>query len=189
MKLTSGRYSLLKSDRNFQKLNVEFLLITLAQNMQYIFLVLQLLSIFNVINFNLNPDHFPNLTISGEINKIKSYSFNPISIYGHFLYVFYEAMKSVTLTFIGHIKQNIFSAGIIAILIVNIWLLYSGMSYGHDTRTSRKRNIVFELMKDVLKGGNLLEDALWMMFILDIIVFITTPTKSHIYFLLGLYLV
>ena len=189
MKLTEQRYHLLRNDRNFQKLNVEFLLITLAQNMQYIFLVLQLLSIFNVINFNLNPDHFPSLTISGEISTIKSYSFNPIYAYGHFLYVFYEAMRSVTLTFVDHIKSNIFSAGIVAILIVNIWLLYSGMSYGHDTGASRKRNIVFELMKDILKSGNLLEDALWMMFILDIIVFITTPEKSHIYLLLGLYLI
>src|SRR3989304_6057600 len=153
MKLTDHRYQLLRSDRNFQKLNVEFLLITLAQNMQYIFLVMQLLSMFNVINFNLNPDHFPTLTISGEINKIKSYSFNPVYIYGHFLYVFYEAMRSVTMTFIDHIKANIFLTGIVAILIVNIWLLYSGMSYGHDSRASRKRNIIFELMKDIMKRG------------------------------------
>ena len=189
MKLTSQRYSLLKNDRNFQKLNVEFLLITMAQNMQYIFLVLQLLGLLNVINFSLNPDQFPSLTITGEFNTFKSYSFNPVYIYGHFLYVFYEAMRSATITFIDHIRANIFSAGIVAILIVNIWLLYSGMSYGHDTGTSRKRNIALELMKDILKSGNLLEDALWMMFILDIIVFITTPTKTHIYFLLGLYLV
>jgi len=189
MKLTAQRYALLKNDRNFQKLNVEFLLITLAQNMQYVFLVLQLLGILNVINFSLNPDHFPSLTITGEFSTFKSHSFNPVYIYGHFLYVFYEAMRSVTLTFIDHIRANPFSAGIVAILIVNIWLLYSGMSYGHDNRSARKRNIVIELMKDVLKSGNLLEDALWMMFILDIIVFITTPTKSHIYFLLGVYLV
>ncbi|MBW3023151.1 hypothetical protein KY308_03540 [Candidatus Woesearchaeota archaeon] len=189
MKLTPHKYHLLKNDRNFQKLNVEFLMMTLAQNMQYIFLVLQLLSIFNIINFNLNPDHFPKLTISGELAVIKNHSFNPIYIYGHFLYVFYEAMRSLTLTFIDHVKDNIFSAGIIVIILVNMWLLYSGMSYGADMRASKRRNIIFSLIKDVLKRGNTLEDALWMMFIIDIIVFITTPTKEHILFLLGLYLV
>ncbi|MEM4336495.1 MAG: hypothetical protein QXG86_00625 [Candidatus Woesearchaeota archaeon] len=188
MESEEKKYILLKGSRGFQKLTAEFLIINIAHNMQYIFLVMQILSIFNIVNFNLNPSYFPELSIRGEVKKVEELSFNPLYIYGHFLYVFYEVMKSVTLTFVDHLRQNIFTGGIIAILLVNIWLAYSTMNYAYENKTKLKSNIIFELVKKAIKEGNPLEDALWMMFVIDIVVFITTPTKSHIYFLFFIYL-
>lgn len=186
MKITH-RHKLLRGSHNFQKLNFEFLFVAMVKNLAYVFLILQLLSIFGIINFQLNPDHFPSLSIMGELAKFKEMGFNPISIYLHFIGIFFAVVKAVTLTFIDHIKDSPFTASIIAILLVNMFLLYRGMSHGSARESWKKRSIFKFLFSDILKGGNLLEDALFMMFIIDAIIFITIPERSHIYFLLAIY--
>ncbi len=183
------RHKLLRKSRNYQKLTFEFLFYSLAKNLAYIFLVLQLLNILGIINFDLDPDHFPALSLSGQWAQFQSFNFNPISIYLHFIWIFFLVVRAVTLTFIDHITSSPFTAGIIAILLVNMFLLYKGMSHGAARESWKKRSIFKFMFKEVLKGGNLLEDALFMMFMIDVIIFITTPEKSHIFFLLAVYLV
>lgn len=61
------RYHALRYNPNFEKLNVEFLIITLAEKIEYILLVLTALFLLNLGGFNLNPVHFPDLSISGEL--------------------------------------------------------------------------------------------------------------------------
>jgi len=183
------RHKLLRGSRHFEKLTFEFLFVSLAKNLAYIFLVLQLLSIFGVINFELDPDHFPNLTLKGELRKFQQMGFNPVSIYLHFIGIFFAVVKAVTLTFVDHIIESPFTAGIVAILLVNMFLLYRGMSHGSARESWKKRSIFKFMFTDILKKGNLLEDALFMMFVIDAIIFITIPEKSHIYFLMALYAV
>ncbi len=188
MKVTH-RHKLLRGSKNFQKLNFEFLFYSLAKNLAYIFLALQLLNLFGIINFDLDPEHFPRLTLQGELSTFLSFNLNPISIYLHFIWVFFLVVRSVTLTFVDHIIASPFSAGIIVVLLFNMFLLYRGMSHGAARESWKKRSIFKFMFKDIMKEGNLLEDALFMMFIIDIIIFITIPERSHIFFLLALYLI
>ena len=183
------RHILLRGSSNFQKLTFEFLFMSLANNINYIFLLLQLLSIFGIVNFNPNPDHFPPLTMLGELAKFQSFGFNPILIYWHFITIFFLVVKSVTLTFIDHIKTSPLTAGIIAILLSNMYFLYRSFSYGSAREHWGRRSIFKWMFRDILKGGNLLQDALFMMFVIDIIVFVTTPKITHLYFLIAIYLV
>lgn len=182
------RHILLRGSSSFQKLTFEFLFVSLAKNINYIFMVLQLLGIFGIVNFNPNPEHFPPLTILGELAKFKSFGFNPLLIYWHFITIFFLVVKSVTLTFIDHIKRSPFSAGIVALLLSNMYLLYRSFSYGAAREYWHKRSIFKFIFSDILKEGNFLEDALFMMFVIDIIVFVTTPKIIHIYFLIAIYL-
>ncbi len=188
MKLTH-RHQLLRGSSNFQKLTFEFLFYSLASNINYIFLVLQLLNFFAIVNFNPNPDHFPPLTILGELAKFQSFGFNPFLVYWHFIAVFFLVAKSVTLTFIDHIRTSPFTAGIVAILLSNMFLLYRSFSYGSAREHWNKRSIFKWMFSDIMKGGNLLEDALFMMFVIDIIVFVVTPERNHLYLLIAFYLV
>lgn len=188
MKLTH-RHQLLRGSSNYQKLTFEFLFFSMAKNIPYIFLALQLLNIFGVVNFNINPDNFPSLSIGSELAKFAEMSFNPFLIYWHFITIFFLVVKSVTLTFIDHIRTSPITAGIVAVIVANMFLLYRSLSYGAAREHWNKRSIFKWMFSDILKGGNLLEDALFMMFVVDIIVFITNPERSHLYFLLAVYLV
>ena len=183
------RHLLLRGSHNFQKLTFEFLFMSLANNINYIFMALQVLSIFGIVNFNPNPNHFPPLTMLGELAKFQSFGFNPLLIYWHFITVFFLVVKSVTLTFIDHIRTSPFTAGIVAILLSNMYLLYRSFSYGAARENWGRRSIFKWMFSDILKGGNLLQDALFMMFVIDIIVFVTTPAKTHLYFLIAIYLI
>jgi len=183
------RHILLRGSSNFQKLTFEFLFMSLANNIDYIFMALQVLSIFGIVNFNPNPDHFPPLTMLGELAKFQSFGFNPLLIYWHFITVFFLVVKSVTLTFIDHIRTSPFTAGIVAVLLSNMYLLYRSFSYGAAREHWGRRSIFKWMFRDILKGGNLFEDALFMMFVIDIIVFVTTPKITHLYFLIAFYLV
>lgn len=168
------------------RLSVEFLLTALAKNIQYIILVLELLALFGVVNFNLNPDHFPTLTLQGEWNKVVEFTYNPIFIYGHYLAVFFAIAKGFALSFFDTLRFNVFPAAIISLLIVNIWLTYSRLRYGEY---SKNTGITFikKMMKRVFTNSNFIENSLWMIFFVDFIVLITTPDKLHILFLLILY--
>jgi hypothetical protein len=188
MKLTH-RHQLLRGSSNNQKLTFEFLFFSMAKNIPYIFLALQLLNIFGVVNFNINPDNFPSLSILGELGKFKEMGFNPFLIYWHFITIFFLVVKSVTLTFISHIQTSPITAGIVAIIVANIFLLYRSLSYGAARENWNRRSILKWMFSDILKEGNLLEDALFMMFVVDIIVFVVTPETSHLYFLIAVYLV
>ncbi|MDD5650489.1 MAG: hypothetical protein PHF86_08755 [Candidatus Nanoarchaeia archaeon] len=163
-----------------ESVTLEFLIKTLAKNLQYIFLVLATLNLLNILNFNLNPQHFPNLSINSEISKIIDYTYNPIFIYGHYLYIFFLIIKGFATSFIETIQTNWISAMIISLLIVNIWFLYSKMS--------NKKNVLSELTKNVWSESNILERGLWVIFFLDIITIITTPGELEIIALIIVYL-
>ena len=163
----------------YYNVNAEFLIKAIAKNFQYIFLVAELLSIFGLINFNLNPKHFPELTLKSEILVFPKYTYNPVFIYGHYLYVFILIIKGFAVSFIEIIKQNWIPALAICLLIVNIWFAYT---------KHKKEKVHVKLAKSLWRESNLLERCLWMMFFIDILVFITSPGKLDIIFLTILYL-
>lgn len=169
-----------------ERLTVEFLLTTVAKNLQYIILVLEALALFGIVNFTLNPQHFPTLTLIGEWNKVVSFTYNPIFIYGHYLYVFYSMAKGFALTFFNTLKFNVFPAAIMTVLIVNLWLTYSRLRYGEYSKNTGV-TFIRKMMKSVFANSNFIENSLWMIFFVDFIVVITTPTKFHIIFLLLVY--
>lgn len=181
------RYEALKHNPNFEKLNVEFLIITLAENIEYIILVLTALGLLNLIDFNLNPSHFPRLSFGGEISHMKALGYNPITIYGHFLYVFFLVTKGFAIGFFDTVKTTSAYALIVVFLIVNIWLAYSKLKYGYDQRSSKGHNVFIDMMKNYLFSSTLIERSLWMFFFIDMMVFLTTPSKDEVYFLLVLY--
>ncbi|MCX8147486.1 MAG: hypothetical protein N3D84_03395, partial [Candidatus Woesearchaeota archaeon] len=80
-----------------------------------------------------------------------------------------------------------YSALIVAFLIVNIWLAYSKLKYGYDKVSSRRHNVFIDMLKRYLFSSNLIERSLWMLFFIDLMVFLTSPSKSEIIFLLVLY--
>ncbi|PIN86742.1 hypothetical protein COV19_03330 [Candidatus Woesearchaeota archaeon CG10_big_fil_rev_8_21_14_0_10_44_13] len=181
------RYEALKHNPNFEKLSVEFLIIKLAENIEYIVLVLTALGLIGFIDFNLNPSHFPALGISNEILHIKSLGYNPITIYGHFLYVFYLITKGFALGFFETVKTTSNYALIVVFLIANIWIAYSKLKYGYDNKSSKGHNVFLEMLKNYLFSSNFIERSLWMLFFVDLMVFLTTPSKDEVYFLLAIY--
>ena len=166
--------------RYSHEVTLEFLVETIAKNLQYIFLVLQSLNLLKIINFNLNPSHFPGLSIQSEIGKIVGYTYNPIFIYGHYLYVFFLVAKGFALGFFETIKNNWIPALVACLLIVNIWFLYSRVSY-------KKTDVLSKLAKSTWATSDILERGLWAMFFIDIMSFITTPDKIDILFLIIIY--
>ncbi|MBU0929649.1 MAG: hypothetical protein KJ623_01100 [Nanoarchaeota archaeon] len=174
--------------RYSDSVSIEFLIKTIAKNLQYIFLILGTLNLLNIIDFNLNPKHFPTLTISSEISKIVSYTYNPIFIYGHYFYVFFSIIKGFALGFFETIKTNWITGAIICILIVNIWLLYNKVSFSYGKSLWKIEGILGKLSKSIWEESNLLERGLWMIFFIDLMVLITTPGRLDILFLLIIYL-
>lgn len=181
------RYEALKYNPNFEKLNVEFLIVKLAENIEYVFLVLGILALLNAVDFNLNPAHFPRLSISGEIAHIKALGYNPITIYGHFLWIFFLVTKGFAMGFFETVKTTSTYALIVVFLIVNIWLAYSKLKYGYDQKSSKSHNVFFDMLKNYLFSSSLIERSLWMLFFIDLMIFLTAPSKEEIYFLLILY--
>ncbi len=161
--------------------SLTFLIESLAKNLQYVFLVVQSLSLLGVINFDLNPNNFPILSITSEINIFSQYTYNPVFIYGHYLYIFLLIAKGFALSFIDALRNNTIASIIIALLIVNIWLLYK-----RKTRTSD--SVLKKITKSIWRESNIFERSLWMIFFIDLMVFITSPKKLDILFLLILYL-
>lgn len=175
--------------RYSRELTLEFLIETIAKNLQYIFLILGSLNLIGVIDFNLNPKHFPELSITSEIGKIVNYTYNPIFIYGHYLYVFFSIAKGFALGFFETIKSNWITGAIVCLLIVNIWLLYSKINLNpYGKNLWKLESILGRLSKSIWHQSNLLEKGLWMMFFLDLVIFITTPEKMDILFLIIIYL-
>ncbi|MBU0535619.1 MAG: hypothetical protein KKE20_01540 [Nanoarchaeota archaeon] len=181
------RYEALKHNPNFEKLNVEFLIFTLAENIEYIVLVLTALALIGLADFNLNPIHFPHLSLGAEWSYIKSVSFNPFMIYGHFVWVFFLITKGFALGFFETVKTTSYTALVVVFLIVNIWLAYSKLKYGYSERASKKHNMFLDMLKKYLFTSELLERSLWMLFFIDLMVLITTPSRDEIYALLILY--
>ncbi|MBS3163420.1 hypothetical protein J4427_01905 [Candidatus Woesearchaeota archaeon] len=175
--------------RYSRELTLEFLVETIAKNLQYIFLVLGVLNLTGVIDFQLNPKHFPSLSISSEISKIVGYTYNPIFIYGHYLYVFFLIAKGFALGFFETIKTNWITGAIVCILIVNIWMLYNKINLSPYGKSVWKiESVLGRLSKSIWRESNLLEKGLWMMFFLDLVIFITTPKEMGILFLIIIYL-
>jgi hypothetical protein len=181
------RYNSLKFNKNFEKLNVEFLIITLAEKIEYILLILGLLAVLHFTTFNLNPAHFPHLSISGELAHIKDLGYNPITIYGHFIWIFFLVTKGFALGFFNTVKSESSYAIITALTIVNIWLAYSKMKYGYDNSSSKNHNVFLDMMKNYLFSSTLIERSLWTLFFIDLMTFLTQPSRNSIYFLLILY--
>ena len=171
---------------DYDKVTVEFLLTTIAKNIQYIILVLEALALIGIISFSLNPQHFPSLSLSWEWNKIVSYTYNPFFIYAHYLYVFFSIAKGFALSFFNTLKFNPFPASIMAILIVNLWLTYSRLRYGENS-SGTGISFTKKMLKSVFASSNFIENSLWMIFFVDFIVLITTPTKLHVLFMLIAY--
>lgn len=182
------RYHALKNNRNFSKLNVEFLLFALAKNVEYLFLILQGLSIIGLVNFRVNLRYLPSLTLKGEWFNFVGHSFNPFWLYYRFMEVFFLVIKGILMNFVEALRSNLVIALILCILIVNIWLAYKNMNYGYSKRDSRRHNLFLSTMKQALFKATLVERALWMMLFIDFIGFILNPEKSHIIFLLAIYL-
>ncbi|MDD5133018.1 MAG: hypothetical protein PHD81_03200 [Candidatus Nanoarchaeia archaeon] len=174
--------------RHSEGFTIGFLLKTIAKNLQYIFLVLGTLNLLNIINFNLNPKHFPSLSISSEIAKITGYTYNPIFIYGHYIYTFLLIAKGFALGFFETIQANYLLALITCILIVNIWLLYNKVSFSYGKSIWKLEGILSKLTKSIWEESNILEKGLWMIFFIDIMTIITSPGKYDLLFLLVIYL-
>ncbi|MFO8015611.1 MAG: hypothetical protein R6U32_00755 [Candidatus Woesearchaeota archaeon] len=181
------RYETLKHNRNFEKLNVEFLIVTLAENIEYIVLVLTALGLLGVISFDLDPSHFPRLGLEQQWDYMKSVSYNPFIIYAHFVWVFFLITKGFAVGFLNTIKSASYTALAIPFFLVNIWLAYSKLKYGYSDKASRKHNVFIEMLRKYLFTSNLIERSLWTLFFIDLMVFITSPSRTEIYFLLGLY--
>jgi hypothetical protein len=181
------RYDALKYNRNFEKLNVEFLIITLAEKIEYILLVLTAMAVLHITTFNLNPAHFPDLSISGELAKIHALGYNPITIYGHFIWVFFLVTKGFALGFLNTVRSESSYAIITALIIVNIWLAYSKMKYGYDNSSSKRHNVFLDMIKDYLFSSTLIERSLWTLFFIDLMTFLTQPSRNEIYFMIILY--
>lgn len=172
-----------------REITTEFLIKTIAKNLQYIFLVLGSLNLLNIIDFSLNPKHFPALTISSEINKIVSFTYNPIFIYGHYFYVFFLIVKGLALGFIETIRTNWIPASIVCILIVNIWLLHNKINFSiYGKNIWKIEGVLGKLSKSIWTESNILERGLWMIFFIDLMTLITTPDKIDIIFLVVIYL-
>ncbi|MBD3313594.1 hypothetical protein GF345_04080 [Candidatus Woesearchaeota archaeon] len=182
------RYNSLKNNPNFEKLNVEFLIFTLAENIEYIVLVLTALSLAGLANFNLDPSHFPHLSLMGQWEYIKSVSYNPLFIYGHFILIFFQITKGFALGFFNTVKTTSYTALVVPFLMVNIWFAYSKMRYGYGKGSSNKHNAFLDLLRKYLFTSTLLERSLWTLFFVDLMVFLTSPSREEIYFLAGLYL-
>ena len=181
------KYHSLKHNRNFEKLTVEYLLVSLAKNIDYIFLVLVLLGLFNFVDFNIRTHNFPHLSIAAEIVKIKALGYNPFTIYGHFIWTFFEVTWGFAAGFVDTIRADLKTGLIVPLLIVNCWLAYSKMRYGYDSRSSEKHNAFIDILKNYLFSSTLLERSLWMMFFVDIILLLTRPGKNEILALIVLY--
>lgn len=181
------KYNSLKHNPNFEKLNVEFLIITLAENIEYILLIVAALGLLNLVDFNLNPSHFPRLSIDSELGHMKLLGYNPITIYGHFIWVFFLITKGFAIGFFNTVKSESTYALLTAFLIVNIWLAYSKLKYGYDGASSKKHNVFFDMLKNYLFSSKLIERSLWTLFFIDLMVFLTQPSRDEIYFLLAIY--
>lgn len=182
------RYHALKNNKNFSKLNVEFLLFALVKNVEYLFLILQGLSTIGLVRFRVNLRYLPSLTLKGEWFNFVGNSFNPFWLYYRFMEIFFLVIKGILINFVEALKSNLVIALILCILIVNIWLAYKNMNYGYSKRDSKKHNLFLNTMKQALFKANLVERALWMMLFIDFIGFILNPEKTHIIFLLVIYL-
>ncbi len=181
------RYESLKFNPNFEKLNVEFLIITLAENIEYIILLLTAFGLLGLVDFNLNPSHFPNLSLMGEWAHMGDLGYNPITIYGHFIWVFFLITKGFALGFLNAVKTTSYTALVAVFLMVNIWLAYSKLRYGYSISSSKRHNIFLDMLKKYLFSSSVLERSLWMLFFIDLMMFLTTPSREEIYFLLALY--
>ncbi len=181
------RYEALKYNRNFEKLNVEFLIVTLAENIEYIILVLTALGLLGLASFDLDPNHFPRLGLEQQWAYMKSVSYNPFIIYAHFIWVFFLITKGFALGFFNTIKSASYTALATAFLIVNIWLAYSKLRYGYSSSTAKRHNVFLDMLKKYLYTSTLIERSLWTLFFIDLMVFLTSPSRTEIYFLLGLY--
>src|SRR3989344_2218192 len=181
------RYESLKFNPNFEKLNVEFLIITLAENSEYIILLLTAFGLLGLVDFNLNPSHFPNLSLMGEWAHMGDLGYNPITIYGHFIWVFFLITKGFALGFLNAVKTTSYTALVAVFLMVNIWLAYSKLRYGYSISSSKRHNIFLDMLKKYLFSSSVLERSLWMLFFIDLMMFLTTPSREEIYFLLALY--
>lgn len=181
------RYEALKRNPNFEKLNVEFLIVTLAENIEYIILILTALALFGLVNFDLDPSMFPGLSLKGEWAYLQSVNYNPFSIYYHFLWIFVNITYGFALGFFNTVKTKSYTALAVVFLIVNIWLAYSKLKYGYDKSSSKKHNVFLHMMKNYLYSSTLIERSLWTLFFIDLMVFLTSPSKGEIYFLLALY--
>jgi len=182
------RYHSLKHNKNFEKLTVEYLILTLAKNIDYLFLILATLALLNIINFNITTSHFPYLSLSSEWTKIRALDYNPVLIYGHYLWTFILITKGFATGFIDTLKNNLEPALLASILIVNTWLAYTHMKYGYDQRSSDRHNAFFALVKNYLFSSSMLERSLATMFFIDLMIILTTPLKPEIMFLLAVYL-
>jgi len=161
---------------------------SLAKNIDYIFLALMLLSLLNVVNFNIRTHDFPSLTLTSELAKVKALGYNPFTIYGHFIWTFFEVTKGFAEGFVSTIRANLETGLIVPLLLVNCWLAYSKLRYGYDQYSSEKHNAFLDILKNYLFRSTLLERSLWMMFFVDIILLLTRPGKNEIIALIALYL-
>ncbi|MBW3000136.1 hypothetical protein KY339_05685, partial [Candidatus Woesearchaeota archaeon] len=182
------RYKALRNKKNFEKLSVEFLIFALAKNMQYIFLVYESLNLLGIVDFRVGLANLPRLSLASEWAKVAAHHYNPLWIYYRFLQVFLDVALDLARNFVNTIMNHPIEALIISIIIVNIWLLYSKLSFGYSKRDSKRHNIFKTTLKKTLFTSTLLERSLWMIFLIDIAVFITTPKAGHIIFLLAIYL-
>ncbi|MBU0461253.1 MAG: hypothetical protein KJ574_01565 [Nanoarchaeota archaeon] len=186
--VSEKRYNALRYNRNFSKLNVEFLLFALARNIQYIFLILESMALLGLSHFNVRVRYLPDITMMGEWHNFVSHGYNPFWLYYHFLELFFTVAKNIGLYMYDTIRHNSIQGLIICFLIVSIWLAYSGMSYGYSRSESRGHNAFWSSLKKLLFTSNLVERSLWMIFFIEMLGFVLTPAAPNIIFLVVVWL-
>lgn len=186
--VSQKRYEALRHNRNFSKLSAEFMIFALSKNVQYIFLVLETLTLFGLSHFNVRVRYLPNITILGEWHNFTVHTYNPFWLYYRFLEIFFATTKNIALYMWDTVSNNLLPGVIICFLIVGIWLAYKNMSYGYSSRESQRRNVFWTKLKNVLFESHLLERSLWMTFFVEVLGFVLTPQPTNIIALIVVWL-
>ncbi|MFC1753893.1 hypothetical protein ACFL96_10980 [Thermoproteota archaeon] len=185
--ISKKRYNALRHNKNFSKLNVELLIFALSKNIQYIFLVLETLSLLGLSSFSVRVRYLPNISLMGEWHNLVGHSYNPFWLYYRFLEIFFTVAKNIGLYMYDTVSHNLIPGLIICFLIVSIWLAYAGMSYGYSRSESRRHNAFWSQLKNALFTSTIIERALWMIFFVEILAYILTPQRENIIFLIAIW--